>query len=151
MSEEVNLRGTQLASWEATEFQRRLWEKRHRRQSRGSSFCILTSHFECSHRAHAITVLSQHTSPPRMPIARVLQRRRVGNDRRISSRSLCSCRASLCLAEYPMCLRPIPKLRELRRRLPAGLEVFPMLNQHFREIHSVSGDAARIRAALEQV
>ena len=32
-----------------------------------------------------------------------------------------------------MCLRPVPKRREFRRCCPAGREVFPILDQHFRE------------------
>jgi len=55
------------------------------------------------------------------------------------------------LADYSMCFGPVPKSRELRRRCLALCEMFPMLNQHFREIHSVSGDAIRIRAAFEQI
>jgi len=55
------------------------------------------------------------------------------------------------LADYSMCFGPVPKSRELRRRCLVLCEMFPMLNQHFREIHSVSGDAIRIRAAFEQI
>jgi hypothetical protein len=50
-----------------------------------------------------------------------------------------------------MCLGPLPKPRELRRRSTASCEMFPMLRQHFRERHSVSGDAVRICAAFEQM
>src|SRR5438445_1087600 len=55
------------------------------------------------------------------------------------------------LADYSMCFGPVTKSRELRRRCLVLCEMFPMLNQHFREIHSVSGDAIRIRAAFEQI
>ncbi len=50
-----------------------------------------------------------------------------------------------------MRLCPLPKRRELRRRSPAPRELFPMLDQHFREIHSITGDAVRVRAAFEQM
>ena len=50
-----------------------------------------------------------------------------------------------------MCLCPLPKRSELRRRSPAGFELFPMLDQHFPECHSISGDAIRIRAVFEQM
>src|SRR5438552_11371222 len=59
--------------------------------------------------------------------------------------------ASLRLTGYPMCLRPLPKLHKLRRRSLSSLELFPMLDQHFRERHSISGDSVRIRAAFEQM
>src|SRR5207245_6152524 len=57
----------------------------------------------------------------------------------------------LGLVDDPVFLGPVPKLRELRRRCTALRELFPMLNQHFREIHSIGGDAVRIRAAFEQM
>ena len=55
----------------------------------------------------------------------------------------------LGLLDDPVFLGPVPKLRELRRRSPA--EMFSMRDQHFREIHSIIGDAVRIRAAFEQM
>jgi hypothetical protein len=42
-------------------------------------------------------------------------------------------------------------MRELRRRPPPVDEMFQVLTHHFREIHSVSSDAVRIRAMFEQI
>src|SRR6266581_6673807 len=58
---------------------------------------------------------------------------------------------SFRLADYPVCLGPLPKRRKLWRRSLPPRELFPMVHQHFREIHSVRGDALRIRAAFEQM
>jgi hypothetical protein len=58
---------------------------------------------------------------------------------------------SLRLADYPMCLRPLPERRELRRGSLGRREVSPMLSQHFGERHSIDGDAVWIGATFEQM
>ena len=59
--------------------------------------------------------------------------------------------ASLRLREYPVCLGPLPKRRKLHGRSAASRKPFPMLDQHFWEIHSISGDAVWVRAPFEQM
>jgi len=48
-----------------------------------------------------------------------------------------------------MGLGPLPKwLEVLRRRCLLQHELLPIINQHLRERHSITGDAVRIGAAL---